>query len=276
MKIPKKLCVVSYLIALSLLYTTGLFAQNPSNDLERIFKEGVVRVGVKSHAPPFTESKNGQITGFSVAIAQAIASYLEVELVIVPLNSSDRIPFLLDNKVDLVIATMTITRSREKEVDFSIPYFQDGQSLLCLKTSSVQSYQDLKDLKVAAVTGTTSLNNLPLVQPGATVVAYDTPTAALEALFNGDIDAFSSDMLMLMGLKLNHENGEQLEVRGNRFTVEPYGVGIRPNQSDLRDKVNDAIMAMWKSGTWKAMYEKSFGPQTPYYQENSFEVKVIN
>jgi polar amino acid transport system substrate-binding protein len=252
-----------------------LTAQTPTNDLNNIFKAGVLRVGVRAHAPPFVEKKDDKLIGFSMDMAQAIASYFEVELETVPLNSADRIPFLLENKVDIVIATMTITRSREKEIDFSIPYFQDGQSLLCLKNSPIQSYQDLKGLKVAAVTGTTSLINLPLVQPSAIVVAYENSTFALDALLKGEIDAFSSDMLMLLGLKNNHEQKEKLEIRGDRFTVEPYGIGLRHNQSDLRDKVNEAIMSMGKSGSWKAIYLKWFGPETHYYQENSFEVKAL-
>ena len=266
-------------LALSLLPVGTMFsldAQEDQNDLAHVFKTGLIRVGVKAHAPPFSESKEGKLVGFDVSIAQAIASYLEVELELVPLASAERIPSLLEKKVDIVIATLTITRSREDQVDFSIPYFQDGQSLLCKKDSKVESYQDLKELKVAAVKGTTSLKNLPLVQPAAIVVDYDSPELAMEALLKGEIDAFSSDMLMLMGIKLNHPQGDQLELRGGRFTVEPYGVAVRPNQSDMRDKINDAIMSMWKSGTWKAMYTKWFGPQSPYAMDNSFEVKVIN
>ena len=263
-------------LALSLLAFSSLTAADSKNDLARVFKTGLLRVGVKAQAPPFSENKDGKLVGFDVSMAQAIASYMEVELEVIPLSSSERIPTLLDNKVDLVIATMTITRSREDQVDFSVPYFQDGQSLLCKTDSKVHSYQDLKGLKVAAIKGTTSLKNLSLVQPEAIVLPYDSTELALTALLAGEIDAFSSDMLMLMGIKINHSQGDQLELRGGRFTVEPYGVAVRPNQSDLRDKVNDAIMSMWKSGTWKAMYTKWFGPESAYAMENSFEVKVIN
>jgi polar amino acid transport system substrate-binding protein len=254
--------------------SSSLFAVQ--DDLFHVIQRGVLRVGVKDHAPPFSVAdKTGRLGGFDVAIGQAISSYLEVRMEVVPLQSKDRIPFLNEDKVDIVVATMTTTRSREEEVDFSIPYFQDGQSLLCLQDSEIQSYQDLSGQKVGAVMGTTSMKNMTQVQPLAEMVGYASAKDALAALESGEIVAFTSDMLMLMGLML--ENKElSLELRGGRFTVEPYGVAIRSNQSNLRDKVNDAIMALWKSGTWKAMYEKWFGPKSDYAHDNAFEVPVIN
>lgn len=246
------------------------------DDLMAIRQEGVLRVGVKSHAPPFSQKEGDRLVGFDVAMAQAIASYMEVELKLVPLNSAQRVPFLHENKVDLVLATMTMTRSREEDVDFSIPYFQDGQSLICLKDSAIQSYQDLAGKAVGAVSGTTSLKNLPMVQPEAEVKSYVSANEAIAAMLKGEIDAFSSDMLMLMGLKLNHADGEKLEIRGGKFTVEPYGVAMREGQSNLRDLVNEAIMVLWSSGTWSTIYEKWFAAESPYAHENSFEVKTIN
>jgi ABC-type amino acid transport substrate-binding protein len=246
------------------------------DDLVAMRTAGVVRIGVKSHAPPFSENIDGKLVGFDVSMAQAIASYLELELELVPLSSSQRIPFLKENKVDLILATMTVTRSREKQVDFSTPYFEDGQSLLCLKSGDVQSYQDLKEKVIGAVAGTTTLKNFPQIQPLAEVKAFPSADDAVNAMLKGEIHAFSSDMLMLMGLKINHPKGDQLEVRGGKFTVEPYGVAMRQNQSNLRDLVNEAIMVMWTSGTWRTMYEKWFGEGSRYQHENHFAVKVVN
>jgi polar amino acid transport system substrate-binding protein len=261
------------LLTLSFWTTSHLTAQD---DLLSMRTAGVVRIGVKAHAPPFSEKIDERLVGFDVSIAQAIASYLELELELVPLGSSQRIPFLKENKVDLILATMTVTRSREKQVDFSTPYFEDGQSLLCLKSGAIQSYQDLKDKVVGAVAGTTTLKNFPQIQPLAEIKAFPSAGDAVDAMLKGEIQAFSSDMLMLMGLKLNHAQGDQLEVRGGKFTTEPYGVAMRQNQSNLRDLVNEAIMVMWTSGTWKTMYDKWFGEGSLYQHENNFAVKVVN
>jgi polar amino acid transport system substrate-binding protein len=214
--------------------------------------------------------------GFDIGLAQSLANFLEVELDIVPLSSAERIPFLKEGKVDLVVATMTITRTREKEVDFSIPYFKDGQSLLTLKSGSVKSYQDLEGKKVGAVAGTTSLKNLSLVSPDCVTVPFKTPKEAVDALVAKKIDAFSSDMLMLLGLKLAHSKKGQLVITGGKFSNEPYGVAMRPNQSNLRDTIDEAVMDMWKSGTWRSLYKKWFGKKSPYFHENNFEVQAYH
>jgi polar amino acid transport system substrate-binding protein len=260
-----------------MILTLHLSSTMMAGDLEDIVTRGSIRVGVKAHAPPFSvKNIQGKMEGFDIGMAQALASYLEVELDLVPLSSADRVPFLKENKVDLVVATMTITRAREKMVDFSIPYFKDGQSLLVLDSGKVKSYQDLEGTKVGAVAGTTSLKNLPLVSPDCVPVPFETPNQAVDALIAGKIDAFSSDMLMLLGLKLSHPQKALLKIRGGKFTNEPYGVALRPNQSNLRDTIDEAIMAMWKSGTWRSLYDKWFGRKSPFYHENNFEVQAYH
>lgn len=257
-------------LVLLLFLMSGLYADGLTDILTR----GRLKVGVKAHAAPFSiMNEKGEMEGFDVGIAKALASCLEVELDLVPITSAERIPALKEGRVDLVIATMTTTRRREREVDFSTPYFQDGQSLLCLSTSDVKSYQDLGGKKVGAIKGTTSLKNITMVAPDAEVVAFDSASKVLEALEAGEVDAFSSDMMMLMGHKLRSKDRTQLQLRGGKFTVEPYGVAMRENESNLRNTIDEAIMDMWKSGTWKSIYEKWFGRRSPYYHENNFEVK---
>jgi len=248
-----------------------------ADDLQAIIESGRIRVGVRDHAPPFSvKNLQGTMEGFDIGMAQALASFLEVELELVPISSAERIPFLLENKVDAVIATMTITRARDKEVDFSIPYFKDGQSLLVLDSGTIKSYQDLAGKKIGAVSGTTSLKNLPLISPDCIPVPFGSPNQAVDALVAGEIDAFTSDMLMLLGLKLSHTKKDLLKIRGGKFTNEPYGVAVRPNQSKLRDAINEAIMSMWQNGTWRSLFDKWFGRKSPFYHENNFEIQAYH
>lgn len=244
------------------------------DDLGSIHKNGLVKVGIKKHAPPFSfKGEKGDYEGFDIDMAKALASHLEVALELVPLDSKDRIPFLKKNKVDLVIATMTITRGREEKIDFSIPYFQDGQALLGLKSSDIDSYRALKGQKVGVVDGTTSQKNMPQIQPNCEVVAFKTPQKALQALEKGEVQAFTSDGMMLIGLTLSNE---KLEVKGDKFTVEPYGVGLRQDQSNLRDSINEGIREFWTTGSWKSRYEHWFAENTPYHGKNYFTVDLID
>ncbi|MBF0197178.1 MAG: transporter substrate-binding domain-containing protein [Planctomycetes bacterium] len=245
--------------------------------LDAIQKKGELVVGIKQNAPPFSfQNAEGEYTGFDVDIAIALAAQLELKLKLVPLeSSSDRIPYIQENKVDLIIASMTITRGRDKVIDFSIPYFQDGQGLIFRKNSAAKGYKDLKGKKVGAVNGTTSLRNMSKVQPEAQVVIYSNYANGLEGLLKGEVDAFTSDYLMLLGLRNNHAQKDELEVKGSRFTVEPYGIGMKENSSELRDSVNKALMQIWSNETWSEINEKWFGEGKSYYNENYFEISLV-
>jgi len=246
------------------------------SDLDAIVKHGLLKVGIKKHAPPFSElNSDGKYVGFDIEIAKALASFLEVPLELVPIESKDRIPFLQNGSVDVVVATMTITRLREEEVDFSIPYFQDGQALLGLKATELDGYRGLKGKKVGVVEGTTSQSNMNQVQPNCEVVPYKSADVALSDLLEGKIAAFTSDAMMLVGLTLEGKYKDQLEIKGDKFTVEPYGVALRQNQSKLRDAVNEAIMDFWKTGSWSHRFERYFGKDTPYHSKNYFSIDVI-
>lgn len=250
--------------------------QQQQNDLQKLYQNGNIKIGVKEHAPPFSQMNDqGDLMGFDVDIAKAIAAELEMNLELVPLTSKDRIPFLQEGKVDAVIATMTITQSRDREVDFTIPYFQDGQSLIFLKNQPLQSYQDLKAKKVGAAAGTTSFLNIVKAQPECSAIPFPNYNEGIEALLKQKIDAFTGDFLVIKGLIDKHPKKEELVVRGGRFTVEPYGIAIRENQSDLRDKLNQIIMKLWESGLWKSSYQKWLGQGSIYKDKNNFSIQMI-
>lgn len=246
------------------------------DDLVAIQKKSVVRIGVKRHAPPFSQKNSDQsLVGFDVDLAKSISNELGVKCELIPLDSKDRVPFLKNNRVDLVIATMTATRKREQAIDFSIPYFEDGQGLICRKDSSIQSYSDLKNKKIGAAAGTTSYLNMQQVQPECKMVAFKNYNAGVKALLLGQIDAFTGDYLVLKGLQLNHEQSSALELRGNRFTVEPYGVALRENQSNLRDSVNRILKTLWNNGTWSKIHSKWLGKDSAYKSNDNFTMKTL-
>ena len=260
-------CLSSKKNRFSTKYTSG-------DDLVDIETKGTIRFGVKRHAPPFSQKNSeGILEGFDIDIAKAVAVELGCELELVPLDSKDRIPFLHERKVDGVIATMTATRKREKSIDFTFSYYEDGQGLICRKDSSVMSYKDLKNKKVGAAAGTTSFANMGQVQPECSMVAYKNYNEGITALLDGKIDAFTGDYLVLKGLKHNHKMSKDLEVRGDRFTVEPYGIGVRQDQSNLRDRLEKALQAIWEDGTWEGIHGKWLGEDTAYRSNDDFKMQ---
>ena len=241
--------------------------------MQQVKAANILRVGIKADTPPFGFKRGGELAGFDVDLAYALAQQLGIKDVqFVAVTSADRIKKLMDNEVDVVIASMTITRTREQQVDFTIPYFMDGQALLVKADSSIQSYQDLAGKKVGAVRGSTSGSNMTQVAPDCTVVQLAGFSAMLKALDDGTVDAVTTDSLILTGLMRNSSKPEAYRIAGNKFSTEPYGIAVRENQSQWRDAVNDALQEMWENGRWQLIFDTWFGPRSKYATETTFSI----
>jgi polar amino acid transport system substrate-binding protein len=269
MRLPLIFCLF-----ISLLVCAGCGTRD-ADDLASVHAAKVLRIGVKADTPPYGLMRGGARQGFDVDLAMAVASRLGVEPAFVTVTSADRIPKLLAGEVDCVIASMTITRTREQQVDFSVPYFQDGQALLVRSASPVQSYQDLAGKKVAFVKGSTSGTYLKQVAPEAIGIEVDDFTSLLATLDNGQTDAVTSDLLILIGLRKSAQNAADLRLAGSRFTTEPYGIAVRQNQSELRDALNLTLMEMWEDGSWRQIADTWFGPGAPYEHRITFAMPVV-
>lgn len=247
----------------------------PTTSLDALKARGELRVAVKADAPPFSSKLGDTMVGFDADIAQALAAELGIAKVrFVPVTSGERVGVLLRGDVDLVIATMTITRSREQVIDFSIPYFEDGQTFLVPTASTVKHYSELAGKKIGAPVGSTSLSNLAQVAPSATAVPCKNLEEGVQELAAGRIDALSSDSLLLLGLQLAHPE-LALRLLPDRCSSEPYGIALAENQSDLRDLVNEALMAMWESGQWHTMASTWFGPGAKHATRLDFAMPVV-
>ncbi|MCX6048096.1 MAG: transporter substrate-binding domain-containing protein [Chloroflexi bacterium] len=237
--------------------------------LALIRARGKLLVGVKYDFPPFgSVNAQGTVQGFDVDIAREFAkrwlgSADAVELV--PVISDTRIPFLSTGAVDLVVASMTHTQQRDDLIDFSETYFLDGQSLLVQKTSGIEELKDLNGKTVAAVTGSTALENIMAISKERaikiTVLPFQEYPSAVEALKAGQVDAVTTDSMALAQFA---KDNPTLIVVGTPFTQEPYGIGVPRFDSAFRDQVNLTLQAMQLDGTYTALYEKWFGKAFPY------------
>lgn len=243
-----------------------------SDDLAAITARKTIRIGVKADAPPFGSRVGTIRVGFDLDIATAIAQRLGAEPVFVDVTSADRIDRLLQGDIDLLVASMTITRSREQQVDFSIPYFQDGQSLLVADASPIAGYQHLAGRTVGAVRGTTSAANLRQVAPDARLREYADYPALSAALAAGQVEAITSDRFILMGLAKQAGRAGAYRLVGEPFSTEPYGIALRQDQSQLRTAINHALLELWEDGTWRQIRDTWFGKGTPYATDIRFVI----
>jgi len=142
--------------------------------LEDIKKAGVMKAGVKVDFEPFGfKTSNEKIIGFDIDIMEYIAKELHVKLELLPVTSKNRIDFILENKVDVVAASMTHKIERDKTIDFTISYFYDGQAILTRKDFVGQSYKDFGGKTVGTITGASSGKVFEVIQPLSKVVYFE-------------------------------------------------------------------------------------------------------
>jgi polar amino acid transport system substrate-binding protein len=262
---------------ISFIAVSSLGSVSYADELADIKAKGVLVAGVKDAVVPFgyVDEQSKQIVGFDVDICREIANKMGVKLELKPVTSATRIPQLSEGMVDIAACTMTRKVSREDVIDFSITYFMDGQKLLVKKGSNIKSYKDLAGKKVGTAKGSTSEINMRNIQPKCTVLSFEGYPEAFLALKQGKVAAVTTDSVILIGLKGSDENPEKWEIVGDFFSREPYGIGVRENESNLRDFVNKSLMEMWNDGTYKKIYEKWLGPQTKFYMPLTWEMETI-
>ncbi|MCT1176508.1 transporter substrate-binding domain-containing protein [Pediococcus pentosaceus] len=219
--------------------------------------------GVKADTKLFglMDVKDSQIKGFDIDIAKALTKQMlgkKAKANFIQVTSQTRIPLLKNGNLDAIIATMTITKEREKVVDFSNSYFDAGQSLLVKKGSSIKSVKDLNKpgTKVIGVVGSNSVENIKKFAPKAQVIQLQDYAQALTALKSGQGAALTTDNGILFGMAVDNPN---YQVVGKAFTKEPYGIAINKGQGQLKKHLNQALKELEESGEYNKLVEKWFG-----------------
>lgn len=239
-------------------------AQSASSQLDQIKQRDKLIVGVKYDTKLFglKDPASGNVEGFDVDMAHALAKSIlgdESKVELKEVTSKTRIPMLNNGDVDMVIATMTITDERKKEVDFSDVYFQAGQSLLVKKGSPITGIQDVTaDTTILAAKGATSIKNIEAKVPGVKVLEYDNYQDAFNALKAGQGDALTTDDAILYGMAAQDPN---YEVVGEPFTDEPYGIAVKKGQTALVEAINKGLTDMKADGSYNETYKKWIGKE---------------
>ncbi len=243
----------------------------PGTLYDKVIAAKTVRIGVSPDSPPFGVRRGKVYQGFDIDIAEAVFHGLGIDTIeYVPVSSEERIPFLREGKVDVVVASMTQTRTREEQVDFTVPYFQDGESLLVANDSPVKTYQDLAGVQVGVEAGTTAITYLKQVAPEAKLVEYPDSIALRKALEDGTETVISTDLLLLIGMRKLCKTPSAYRIAGQRFTTEPYAMAVPQDQSKWRNAINHSLLEIWEDGTWQKCASTWFGPGAPYEHRVTF------
>ena len=205
---------------------------------------------------PFT----GQIEGFDIDVLHQIAQAIfgdPNKIEYRAITTADRIPKILDDSVDIVGRTFTINCARRAQVDFSSVYFAAGQRVLVRKDSTAKGIQDLGGKKVCATKGSTSIDHI--TQAASKPIPYPLAdfTDCLVAFQNSEVDAISTDDAILAGLA---KQDPYAKLVGDRFSDEPYGLGISLKHPEFTRFVNGVLDQMRANGTWANLYGKWLVP----------------
>lgn len=260
----KKGLILSMVFMLGFL--TACAQDEPSgNILETIQKRGKLIVGVKydTYLFGYKDPADQQVKGFEVDLMKEFAKYLlgdENKVEFREVTSKTRIKLLNAKDVDVVVATMTITEQRKRQIDFTNVYFLAGQSLLVKKGSGIKKLEDLKGKIVSTAKGAVSGRNIKKLVPEVRVEEYENYADALTALKSGKVDAVTTDDSILFGME---QQNPDLEVVGGQFTKEPYGMGVHKDHRALTDKLNQFLVEVKQNGKYDELYRKWFRREPP-------------
>ncbi|MFI6043873.1 glutamate ABC transporter substrate-binding protein [Nocardia sp. NPDC051321] len=225
-------------------------------------KDGKLTIGIKFDQPGIgLRNKDGSYSGFDVEVAKYVAGKLGVKpegITFKESPSSQRETLIENGQVDYIVASYSINDARKQKVDFAGPYYVAGQSFLVrADNTDIGSPESLKGKKVCSVKGSTPAQNIDKNFKDTQLQANDTYSLCLEGLRAGSWDAVTTDDIILAGYAAQSTGA--FKVVGKPFTTENYGIGLKKGDKELRDKVNDAIEAMFADGSWKKAFDASVG-----------------
>jgi ABC-type amino acid transport substrate-binding protein len=242
-----------------------LAGQAMAGTLDEVKKRGKLIAGVKTDFPPFGYvDSSGKNLGFDVDVAHIFAKALfddENKVELVAVTSGNRIPFLQSGKIDIIIASVTVTDERRQVVEFSDPYFMSGGLLLVPKNSSIKGVGDLAGKTVAVIQGAIQDKDIEQLAPKTDRVKFGKVSEAVLAVKGGRADAFCQDDILI--LTLAKENPD-LKPVGKPFTPRPYGIAVRKGDVEFIKWVDGQLDQMKKDGTYDKLWKKYFGEVEAY------------
>ncbi len=225
-----------------------------------------IKIATEGAYPPFNSvTADGKIIGFDVDIANALCERLKAECEIVTQDWDGIIPGLIAKKYDVIVASMSITDERKKQVDFTIPYYKSALTFVGKKGSGITEVtaETLKGKTVGAQSGTTQADFMAAAFPDIEIKAYPTQDEVNLDLANGRLDLGVSDLFPMMDWIDQAKDGACCELVGKpvldpQYAGQGAGIALRQEDDTLREAINKALDEIVADGTYKAINDKYF------------------
>ena len=278
--LPKRCVPAASLAAALVLLTTAASAQTAGGEglsptLDSIKKAHVVRLGYRESSPPFSflDQANRPI-GYSLELCEAIVDEIGVEvddaslkIEYVKVTSDDRIPAVVQNKIDLECGSTTANAERGRQVAFSPLIFVAGTKLMVPKASTVSGATDLKGKTVVVTKGTTNEQAMHNVDKkfalGLNIIASPDHEQSYQMLVDGKADAFATDDILLYGLIARHKAQDKFRVTGEYLSYDPYGIMFRKGEPQIAAVVERTFRKLGSNRDLIPLYNKWFVSRLP-------------
>ena len=219
-------------------------------------------IGVKADQPGLGLQTGSTYSGFDIEIAKILAKGLNVPESGIEWKttvSANRQPYIEQGQVDLVVATFTITDERKKSVNFAGPYYVAGQDLLVPTASTITGPESLAGKKVCSVSGSTPAKRIQTDYKTAKLQQFDSYSKCVTALAGGQVDAVTTDDIILAGYASQEQYAGKFKVVGKPFSTEPYGIGLKKDDTAGCNKINEILKASVTDGSYKKAWDDTLG-----------------
>lgn len=230
--------------------------------LAGIKERGVIKVGIVIDFPPYgtTDARNNP-DGYDADVAKLLAKYLDVKLDLIPVTGPNRIPFLLTDKVDVLVASLAITPEREKQVQFSRPYSAASMVLLGPKNVTINSPEDLAKYKIGVPrASTTDLGVTKIAPPGTNIRRFDDDASALQAMMARQIDAAGTSSVIAAAAQKRAPGQYQIKYVVNEQLM---AITMRQDRPDLLAAMNEFVATNLANNQLNGLFEKWLGTPLP-------------
>lgn len=229
--------------------------------MARIRERGELLIGGSLDAPLLSQQNpgTGELTGFDADLGRLLAKYIigEPKTKLVTSTSETREPLLANGTVDVILQTYTITPQRAERVAFAGPYYESGQTIAVRRgTQGIAKPADLAGRKVIAGANTPAITAIKTAAPTAEIVDFGSDPECLAALRQGRGEAYVQDQALLIA---DAAQDNALEIVGEPFTTDPYGIGIKHGDDQFKKFVNDWLREIQKSELWQDVWRNSIG-----------------
>ena len=257
-------------LALVGLQVADAVAADFEGTLQRIEERGQIHLGFRESEPPMSfRDKAGEAVGYSIDLCGHVVAAVkqtlgrdDIAVSYVPVTAENRFDTLVAGEIDLLCGATTKTLGRSERVGFTQLTFATGATLLSMQEAPIRNLLDLKGKKVAVTVNTTTIEALTrsledLLIDGEVVPVASAPEG-MDLLDKGEVDAFSSDQVVLIGQIIGRESGKNYYLAEELFSFEPFALAIPRGDPDFQLVADSALSQLNRTGQILRVYEKWF------------------